>query len=68
VAIAWTLAVSEPEGWADRLMGQPAAWTVPLALVTMVVVSLLTASRVPPGAGRFLVRLHTPETLELDRG
>jgi Na+(H+)/acetate symporter ActP len=68
VAIAWTLAVSEPEGWADALMGQPAAWTVPLALATMVVVSLLTASRVPPGAGRFLVRLHTPETLELDRG
>jgi Na+(H+)/acetate symporter ActP len=68
VAIAWTLAVSEPEGWADTLMGQPAAWTVPLALTTMVAVSLLTASRVPAGAGRFLVRLHTPEILELDRG
>ncbi|HEU5038402.1 MAG TPA: cation acetate symporter [Nocardioides sp.] len=68
VAITWTLAVSEPEGWADALMGQPAAWTVPLALATMVAVSLLTSSRVPAGAGRFLVRLHTPETLELDRG
>ena len=49
-------------------MGQPAAWTVPLALATMVVVSLLTRARVPAHADRFLVRLHTPETLELDRG
>ena len=68
VAIGWTLTTSAPDGWADTLMGQPAAWTVPLSLATMVVVSLLTASRVPRGAGRFLVRLHTPETLELDRG
>lgn len=68
VAIGWTLATSQPDGWVDTLMGQPAAWTFPLALTTMVGVSLLTASRVPRGAGRFLVRLHTPETLELDRG
>lgn len=68
VAVVWTITVSDPDGWADTMMGQPAAWTVPLALLTMVGVSLLTASRVPRGAGRFLVRLHTPETLELDRG
>jgi cation/acetate symporter len=68
VAIAWTLGVSTPSGWVDALMGQPAAWTVPLALATMVTVSLLTRSRVPDHADRFLVRLHTPETLELDRG
>ena len=68
VAIAWTVGVATPSGWVDALMGQPAAWTVPLALATMVVVSLLTRSRVPDHADRFLVRLHTPETLELDRG
>jgi cation/acetate symporter len=68
VAIAWTLATARPSGWADALMGQPAAWTFPLALTTMVVVSLLTAPRIPAHAGRFLVRLHTPETLDLDRG
>jgi Na+(H+)/acetate symporter ActP len=68
VAIAWTVTVDQPSGWVDALMGQPAAWTVPLALSTMVVVSLLTRSRVPTHADRFLVRLHTPETLELDRG
>ncbi|MFC7496855.1 MULTISPECIES: cation acetate symporter [unclassified Nocardioides] len=68
LAIAWTVRVSTPSGWVDALMGQPAAWTVPLALVTMVVVSRVTQARVPADAGRFLVRLHTPETLELDRG
>ncbi|GAA4702219.1 cation acetate symporter [Nocardioides conyzicola] len=68
IAIAWTVGVSTPSGWVDALMGQPAAWTVPLALATMVVVSLATRSRVPEHADRFLVRLHTPETLELDRG
>jgi cation/acetate symporter len=68
VAIAWTVGVSTPSGWVDALMGQPAAWTVPLALATMVTVSLLTRARVPDHADRFLVRLHTPENLELDRG
>ena len=68
VAIAWTVRTSEPSGWVDALMGQPAAWTVPLALLTMIAVSLATRERVPPHADRFLVRLHTPETVELDRG
>ncbi|WP_028643574.1 sodium/solute symporter [Nocardioides sp. URHA0020] len=68
VAIAWTVGVADPDGWVDALMGQPAAWTVPLALATMVSVSLLTRDSVPAHADRFLVRLHTPETLELDRG
>jgi Na+(H+)/acetate symporter ActP len=68
VAIGWTLAVSNPSGWTDTLMGQPAAWSFPLALATMVVVSLLTAPRIPAHTGRFLVRLHTPEVLDLDRG
>ena len=68
VAIAWTIAVSAPSGWLDTLMGQPAAWAVPLALLTMVAVSRLTRARVPVDADRFLVRLHTPEHLELDRG
>jgi hypothetical protein len=29
---------------------------------------VLTRSRVPAHTGRFMVRLHTPEALELDRG
>ncbi|WP_309504804.1 MULTISPECIES: cation acetate symporter [Nocardioides] len=61
VAIGWTVAVGTTESWADVLMSQPAAWTVPLAFVTMVVVSRLTPQRVPVSAGRLLARLHLPE-------
>ena len=68
VAVGYTLLPATTEGWGHALLSQPAAWSVPLALVTMVVVSKLTASRVPVHAGRFMVRLHTPEQVELDRG
>jgi hypothetical protein len=34
----------------------------------MVVVSLLTPDRVPLHTRRILVRLHTPEHVQLDRG
>lgn len=54
-------------GWLGILLRQPAAWSVPLASAVMVGVSLLTPSRRPAGAVRFLVRLHTPEGLELQR-
>jgi cation/acetate symporter len=66
--VAWTLATDTAEGWRDALLGQPAAWSVPLAFATMVVVSLATRDRVPAHAGRFMVRLHTPEAVPLDRG
>jgi cation/acetate symporter len=67
-AVAWTLLSGSTTGWAAVLLEQPAAWSVPLAFVTMVLVSVLTRSRVPTHTGRFMVRLHTPEALELDRG
>jgi cation/acetate symporter len=41
---------------------------VPLAFLTMTVVSRATQHRRPAHAGRFMVRLHTPETVQLDRG
>jgi cation/acetate symporter len=50
------------------LLGQPAAWSVPASLATMVVVSRLTRATVPSHAGRFMVRLHTPESVGVDRG
>lgn len=59
-----TLGGYAPGGWAGALLGQPAAWSVPLAVVVMVTVSLATAARAPAHARRFLVRLHTPESLE----
>ncbi|MBZ5736339.1 cation acetate symporter [Nocardioides sp. TRM66260-LWL] len=50
-------------GWVRLLLEQPAAWSVPLALATMVLVSRATADSVPAHAGRFLVRLHAPEAV-----
>ncbi|MCA0436450.1 MAG: cation acetate symporter [Austwickia sp.] len=52
-------------GWTALLLSQPGAWTVPLSFAVTVVVSLLTPGRVPQDALRTLVRLHTPESLEL---
>ncbi len=55
-------------GWFATLVAQPAAWAVPLAFATMIVVSKLTRHRLPAHTSRFMVRLHTPETVQLDRG
>lgn len=66
--VAWTLYDGAPEAWFDVVLGQPAAWSVPLAFGTMVGVSLATRHRVPAHARRFMVRLHTPEVVPLDRG
>lgn len=62
-AAVLTLGGYTPDGWGGALLGQPAAWSVPLAVVVMVVVSLATAHRAPAHARRFLVRLHTPESM-----
>jgi len=68
-AVAWTLAdPASGAGWVDVLLGQPAAWSVPAAFLTMYAVSLATRDRVPLHVRRFMVRLHTPEAVELDRG
>jgi Na+(H+)/acetate symporter ActP len=67
-AVVVTLLNATPPGWLGTASSQPAAVTVPLAFVVMVVVSLLTSSRVPRHVSRTMVRLHTPEAVELDRG
>jgi cation/acetate symporter len=54
-------------GWAGALLAQPAAWTVPIAFLVTVLVSMATPSRIPKGTARTMVRLHTPENLDLDR-
>lgn len=67
VAVLVTV-VGEPlPGWPGALLGQPAAQTVPLAFAAMVVGSLLTPSRIPPGVIRTMVRLHAPEGIDVDR-
>lgn len=52
-------------GTAGILLAQPAAVSVPLAVLTMVLVSRATPNRVPVGVGRTLLRLHAPERLGL---
>ncbi|RSN68084.1 MULTISPECIES: sodium/solute symporter [Actinomadura] len=66
-AVAWTI-TAPPAGLAGALLAEPAAWTVPIAFAVMIVVSWCTPRRVPPGTARMMVRLHTPESLNVDRG
>ncbi len=49
------------------LMEQPAIWGVPLAIVTMVVVSKATRAKVPADVDTKMLRLHAPEELGLSR-
>ncbi len=68
LAVVDTLLRHAHDGWAGALLAHPAAWTVPAAFLTMVGVSLLTPRRRPVNLSRTMVRLHTPEAVELDRG
>ena len=67
-AVLDNLLTDRSGGWFAVLLAQPAAWAVPLAFATMVVVSRLTPHRVPAHTSQLMVRLHTPETVQLDRG
>ncbi|MEV6864650.1 cation acetate symporter [Streptosporangium subroseum] len=67
-AVLMTIVGQPHTGLVGALLAQPAAWTVPIAFAVMIVVSLLTPSRIPVGVARTMVRLHTPEILNLDRG
>jgi cation/acetate symporter len=67
-AVIVTLLDGAPAGPLGAVMAQPAAVSVPVAFATMVLVSLGTRSRLPAHVARTMVRLHTPETVELDRG
>ena len=52
---------SSDRGWLGTLLAQPAAWSMPIAFATTVIVSLATPGSVPKNAARILVRLHAPE-------
>ncbi|MFD6876811.1 MULTISPECIES: cation acetate symporter [unclassified Streptomyces] len=57
-----------PTGWTHALLAWPAVWSVPLGFLTMVLVSLMTRSRIPAGTAASLARLHLPEAVAADRG
>ncbi|MFJ4780157.1 cation acetate symporter [Streptomyces sp. NPDC088762] len=66
-AVLATRAGLAPAGWVHTLLAWPAAWSVPLGFLTMVVVSLGTRSRIPAGTAATLARLHLPEDVAGDR-
>jgi Na+(H+)/acetate symporter ActP len=63
MAVLVTVLGPDLHGWVGALMAQPAAWTVPIAFSTMVLVSRLTARQVPADVGRTMLQLHAPEAL-----
>ncbi|TDB91487.1 cation acetate symporter [Actinomadura sp. KC216] len=67
-AVIVTIAAGPPDGFVGAMLAEPAAWTVPIAFTVMIAVSWCTPGRVPPGVARMMVRLHTPESLDVDRG
>ncbi|MGH8827390.1 MAG: cation acetate symporter [Jiangellaceae bacterium] len=67
-AVVVTIVWGAQDGWTGSLLAQPAAWSMPIAFAVMVVVSLVSPRRMAPGVDRTMVRLHTPENLDLDRG
>jgi hypothetical protein len=55
------------EGLAGALLGQPAAWTVPLAFLAAILGSLSGGRRVSSFTQAALTRLHAPEEIDLRR-
>jgi Na+(H+)/acetate symporter ActP len=64
-AVVVTMAGPPLSGWAAILVNVPAAWTVPLAFLVMVAVSLATRRRVPADVSTTMLRLHAPDVLGL---
>jgi cation/acetate symporter len=67
-AIGYNLFGRALSGWPGALLGQPAAWTVPIAFLTAVSVSLVTARRpsvslTSAAVASSFALLHTPERL-----
>ncbi|WP_369240013.1 cation acetate symporter [Streptomyces sp. R21] len=63
VAVGATMAGYPRTGSLHALLAWPALWSVPLGFVTMMLVSLATAGRVPAGTAAILARFHLPEEL-----
>ncbi|MGH3471003.1 MAG: cation acetate symporter [Nocardioidaceae bacterium] len=67
-AVIATLLGVTAHGWLGALLAQPAAWTVPITFGLMIGVSLATTSSSPIDVTKIMVRLHTPEHIDVDRG
>jgi cation/acetate symporter len=67
-AVLLTIFRPAPGGWAGALLSQPVAWTLPITVAVMALVSLATPRRIPRGTARTMVRLHAPEALSAKLG
>jgi Na+(H+)/acetate symporter ActP len=63
IAVLLTVLGGDQSGWLGTLTAQPAAWSVPLAFLVMVLVSLATRQRVPQTVNATMLRLHAPDGL-----
>jgi cation/acetate symporter len=61
VAVILTMVGIGKTGWPAVLLGEPAIWTVPLAFLTMVFLSLATPQALPRDVTQKLLALHLPE-------
>jgi cation/acetate symporter len=61
IAVVLTMVGVGQTGWPAVLLGEPAIWTVPLAFITMVSVSLATPRALPQDVIQKLLALHLPE-------
>jgi Na+(H+)/acetate symporter ActP len=62
-AVLATIAGGAGSGWWYSLLASPALWSVPLAFLAMVLVSLATQRSVPASTAAMMTRLHLPEDL-----
>ncbi|MEV6057960.1 cation acetate symporter [Streptomyces sp. NPDC052107] len=60
-AVTATIVGGARSGWVHTLLAWPAVWSVPVGFAAMVLISLATRSRVPPGTVATMARLHLPE-------
>ncbi|GAB2663484.1 sodium/solute symporter [Nocardia goodfellowii] len=63
VSVTGGVAGAVAGGWPAAILGYPAAISVPLAFVTMILVSKVTRGLPPRSVGRIFVRMHAPERL-----
>ncbi|MGW4563567.1 sodium/solute symporter [Streptomyces sp. NPDC004561] len=62
-AVTVTIAGAARSGWPHTLLAWPAVWSVPVGFAAMVLTSLATRDRVPPGTAATMARLHLPEPI-----
>lgn len=67
-AVITVMAGVQLHGWWEAVVSQPALITVPITVAAMILGSLATSQQRPAHLARTMVRLHTPEDVDVDRG